>query len=1484
MISKSSDGLHVLLPTLAEWFRRNVGTPTPPQRRAWPVIAEGRHTLVLAPTGSGKTLSAFLACLDHLWRHPASAPGVRVLYLSPLKALNQDIARNLEGPLQGILKTAEGLGAPLPTLRLAVRTGDTPAADRQRIVRKPPEILITTPESLHLMLTSKARQVLRGVSHVIVDEIHALCSNKRGVFLSLLLERLEAINTQPEGFLRIGLSATQRPLETVARFLGGWTQDPVQGRFVPRPVTIIDTGQRKQLDLQVTFPSPPRYPGQPFPGSIWPAIEQHIHQWINEHRSTIVFANNRRVVERLTARLNDMADDSCRMADQHQSSVLSHQSSVLSPQPSAIPQAPQWIKAHHGSISLERRRETESALKQGELRAVVATASLELGIDMGAVDLVCQVESPGGIARGLQRVGRAGHVVGQASKGRLLAKTPGDLLESAALARGMSLGEVEALRVPTNCLDILAQQVVACVAVDRWDVSELFQLIRRADPYQNLSAEAFETVLEMVSGRLGGDVEAFRDLRPRIVWDRVHNRLHPLPGTAQQAIVNGGAIPDTGQFPLYLGDGGPRLGELDEEFVLERRVGETFVLGSSTWKIEAIEPHRVLVSSAEGRAALMPFWRGEAASRTPELGEQVGRLCRELKGRLDDPEVCNWLVSEYHLDPTSARTLLDHVARQVRSAGAVPDDQTVLVETFRDPAGELALAILTPFGGRLHQALKLVLQGRLRERLGIEVASLHADDGLLIRLPDQEEPPLDLFEGLSVDQAERLLRQELGESALFGLRFRQNAGRALLMPRPDPNRRTPLWLQRLRARDLLQVARKVPDFPIVVETYRECLDDDLDLPRLRRFLQQIEAGEIRVVTLQRETPSPFASELIQPFTTKFLYEWDEPKRSDNVDRSAEAAGGLLDGLLASSLDPSAMERVESRLRGQGHPPRTLDEMAEWLERLGDLTPSELSGPMLGFLEDLQSQGRAAQIELSNTTEPARWINCEDVPKYIDAFHPTPNSHFLSTILLRFLRTRALVGPNDLTARYPIDRVEAAELLEHWEEQGALIRLESGRWGDRRNLEEVRRLSIALKRRESLAVAPELFADFVASRQRVHPDTQLEGKAALERVFELLQGYPAPATLWESALLPSRLKGYRPAWLDDLLSGGGWTWRALGTGSSEPRIAFIPRDFAGTWPPPEGEPKLSEDEAALYQHLAQQGATFAADLVAKGTGLEPSRTRRALEGLLNQGMVTNDRFDPVRPGGKALLEALEAATMVSTRRSLRGLGRPRPRRLLSERSEGRWAICQETEVDPEASLLAWASVLIDRYGVLTRETVNLDPWAPPWREFYPLLDRAELRGELRRGYFVEGLSGVQYAPAEVVEELSRLGEASEAKPLKLSTLDPANLYGSGAPLDIPLLQGGTARLTRTSSNSLILIAGRPILIVEGNGRRLTGLASASEAELGAALSLLPTLAAHGRPLKIQTYNDQPAWKSAIAPRLAELGFVREPPGMTFYVGY
>jgi ATP-dependent Lhr-like helicase len=1468
--ANTDDVLSLFLPPVAKWFRAALGEPTLAQRQSWPLIAGGKNTLILAPTGSGKTLAAFLACLDGLWRQDPPPPGVRVLYVSPLKALNNDIHRNLQVPLAGVGETARRMGYALPALTTAVRTGDTPAAERQRLIRRPPHVLITTPESLHILLTSRAREALRQVTHCIVDEIHALCANKRGVFLSLLLERLAVLT--PNSFLRIGLSATQRPLEEVARFLGGQEQ-VADGRFAPRPVSIVDAGLRKDLDLRVVCPVE-HFGPQP-EKSIWPSIYRLIGDQVREHRSTIVFGNNRRSVERITAHLNEEEE---------------------------------IARAHHGSVSLEMREATEEALKEGRLPAVVATGSLELGIDMGAVELVCQVESPGNVARGLQRVGRAGHLVGKTSKGRLIPKTPADLLEQAALVREMVAGRVEPIQVPINCLDVLSQQLVSLAAMDTWDVPTLFALVRRAYPYRDLAPSAFETVLQMISGRYRFDPGAagapgsrLAALQPRVSWDRVHNRLITLPGSRQMAIVNGGTIPDTGQYAAYTHTG-VRIGELDEEFIYERRTGDAFLLGTNAWRVDKIEADRVLVSPAEGAPAMIPFWRGEGLGRTYDLGVAFGGFLRELVQRLDSPECVRWLENDYFLDTRAARNVRDHVRRQFAATGRVPTDRTLVIEASRDQLGDWQVILLSPLGRKLHLALRLVLESRLRERLGYRPQCLHHDDGLLIRLTDTDEPVLDLFEGLTPENIEPMILEELADSALFALRFRQNAARALLLPRLKLGRRAPLWLQRLRGRDLLQVARRHPDFPIVVETFRECLHDHLDVPRLQGLLSRIRDAQIAVVTRRAESPSPFASGLLFNFTAANMYQYDdtEPveKTSLHLDRE------LLDHLVAPGrhdhlLDPRAINQVERRLRGLGQPPRSAAEAAEWLRRLGDLMPAELEGPMLEFLRQLEADGRAHLITLPGDREPGRWVLTEEEPVYRAAFGVQPATAerqqlAAETILARFLETHALVGLGDVLSRYPFEPDWARRKLQEWATSGRLVSVppaadtETVQWSAPENLDQVRRGSLALLRREILTVSPQQFADFVLHWQRIHPDARKGEASGVDDALTRLQALPLPAELWERVLLPARVPGYQARWLDEMISGGTWTWAAQGDAPPGPGLlAFLNREAIHSIARP-----LSAESSALTPFdeqirgcLQTRGASFVADL-ALDTRLSPEQVRSALWNLARHNLVTNDRFDVIRKGEETAKHFDDV-----TPRTSRGPSAGRRRRT-GQLPEGRWSLLPWGNPSPEERIIRSAKLLLHRYGVAARELALLDPWMPAWRLLHEVLSRMELSGEVRRGYFVEGLSGAQFALPEAMEPLRNLHLPSTANQpaVLLHSLDPANLYGSAAPFDIPLLDGGTRSFVRRAGNWLVVRAGRPVLLIEGQGKRLTALASASAADKVAAVARLPAIldgdrsSASRHKLEVEEWNGQPVTATEGRELLEAAGFVRDYQGMVLYAAW
>jgi ATP-dependent Lhr-like helicase len=1499
----TTDPLGLFLPAVREWFRATLGAPTPPQQMGWPSIAAGRHTLILAPTGSGKTLAAFLACLDHLWRQGPLPRGVRVLYVSPLKALNNDIHRNLQAPLEGVAQTARRLGAPLPALEAAVRTGDTPTRERQRMLRKPPHVLITTPESLHLLLTSRGRDVLRGVTHVIVDEIHALCTNKRGVFLSLLLERLEAIGRRGDGngFVRIGLSATQRPLEEVARYLGGQLLE--EGEVRSRPVTIVDAGLRKDLDLGIVNPAEQF---GPLPEqSVWPSIYRLLGEQIRNHRSTIVFANDRRSVERITSFLNEDEE---------------------------------LARAHHGSVALEVRQQIESALKEGRLPAVCATASLELGIDMGAVDLVCQVASPGNVARALQRVGRAGHLVGQKSKGRFVPRTHADLLEQAVLVREMTAGRVEEIRVPTNCLDVLAQQLVALAAMDDWGAPEAFELVRRAYPYRDLSPQAFEATLEMVSGRYRfAPAEASREhqrpeegpaqkrvpppvadapgspspgadaprsptpmeaLQPRLSWDRIHNRLVALPGSQQTALVNGGTIPDTGQYAAVLPNGA-RIGELDEEFIYERRVGDAFLLGTNAWRLERIEADRVIVAPAEGAPALVPFWRGEGTGRSYDLGKAVGAFLREFTERLDQPGCIEWLMADFHLDRRAAQSLRHHVSRQVVSAGCCPTDRTLIVEASRDQLGDWQVILLSPFGQRLHLALRLALEARLRERLGYHPQCLHHDDGILVRLTDTDEPVVDLFAGLDPDRVEEWILNELADSALFALRFRQNAARSLLLPRGQAGKRAPLWLQRLRGRDLLQVARRHPDFPVVVETFRECLHDHLDVPRLRELLACIRSGEVKVVTRRTESPSPFAAGLLFSFTASYMYQYDR------VESEREGAGALdrklLEQLVASPgqgrrLDPRAVHQVERRLRGLGMPPRTPAEMAEWLRRLGDLGQADLEGPMAGFLEQLLAEGLALQIQLPRCEQPSRWISAEEANLYRDAFglegaEPDQAQASAAAILGRFLNTHALVGLADILARYPFERSWAERQLEQWARAGRAVVVERGgeplQYSAPANLEQVERGSLGLLRREVVTCQPQQLADFVLRWQRVHPAERRGESAGLAEALDRLQGLPLHAELWEQTVLPARVPGYQPRWLDEWIAGGSGAWVARGEAGGSLLVAFFAREtLLQLSPPGAGEaPASDEDGQKVAEMLQRRGASFVTDL-ACDTGLSPGAVRTALLGLSNRGEATNDHFDVIRRG-----EQLEPVAGEPGRGG-RALSMRSVRRVASARPEGRWSLVRWGKPGVEELALAHCTLLLQRYGVVARELAVMDPWLLPWRVLYEVLSRLEMAGEVRRGYFVEGLSGAQFALPEAAALLQdRHAPSTASEPVVLlHTMDPANLYGSGAPFDIPLLDGGTRPLLRRAGNWLVLKAGRPVLLVEQQGRKLTALASASREDVAAAVRCLPSMFDYQRNLTgrrrvtVEEWNGGTVTTSEGRELLEQAGFVRDYQAMTLYAAW
>src|SRR5438105_992028 len=908
--------LELFRPETRAWFERNFAAPTPAQEKGWPAIAGGGHVLIQAPTGSGKTLAAFLSAIDRLTA--TSGTGLRVLYVSPLKALNYDIERNLRGPLAGLQSE----------LRIAVRTGDTPQKERAAMLREPPDILITTPESLYLLLTSRARANMKGVRTLILDEVHAVAGTKRGAHLALSVERLERLVDEP--FQRIGLSATQRPLEEIGRFVSG-----------ARPIQLVDAGIAKQLDLKVVVPlEDMREPGtdskpadllgtgsEGSQQSIWPSIYPELLRLVEQHRSTILFVNNRRLAERLALRLNELAER-------------------------------EIARAHHGSLAREQRLEIEELLKAGEIPCLVATSSLELGIDMGAVDLVIQVESPKSVARGLQRIGRAGHELGAVSKGRIFPKFRADLLESAVVAERMQKGLIEETVIPRNPLDVLAQQIVAIAAEEEISVEDLHELVRGAYPFADLSRTQLENVLDMLAGRYPSD--EFAELRPRIVWDRTAGVIRGRQGVRRLAVTNAGTIPDRGLFGVHLVDGGGRVGELDEEMVYEARAGQTFLLGASTWRIEEITRDRVLVSPAPGVPGAVPFWKGEGVGRPYELGEEIGRFSRNLVSKSDQTNL-DQLV-RLGLTTFAARNLITFLREQEQATGAVPSDRTVVVERFRDEIGDWRVCILTPFGARIHAPWALALGARLRESLGLEVQSIWSDDGIALHLPDADAPPSSDALLLEPEELEELVVAEVGQSALFGARFRENAARALLIPRRRPGERTPLWQQRLKAQGLLQVARRYGSFPIILETYRECLQDVFDLPALKRLLQGLRTRELDLVDVETPSASPYSASLLFDYIATYMYEDDTPpaaRRAPAVSLERDLLRELLgQEELRDLMDPGALEEVEGQLRGD---PRTVDHLHDKLRLRGDLRAGEYEARLA---EPLLAERRALLVRFA----------------------------------------------------------------------------------------------------------------------------------------------------------------------------------------------------------------------------------------------------------------------------------------------------------------------------------------------------------------------------------------------------------------------------------------------------------------------------------------------------------------------------------------
>jgi ATP-dependent helicase Lhr and Lhr-like helicase len=1446
-----TDALAPFSAPVREWFAATFEAPTDAQRDGWRQIAAGRHTLIHAPTGSGKTLAAFLWCLDRLAREPGpprtrEQPGhVRVLYISPLKALTYDVERNLRAPLAGIGLAATRLGEPVPQIAVASRTGDTPAEDRRDIVRHPPDILITTPESLYLMLTSGAREVLRQVEHVIVDEVHAIAGTKRGAHLALSLERLEKLRApDAEAPQRIGLSATQRPLETIARFLGGVG--------LGREVSIVDAGARKPLELKVVVPvedmsrlgevlPPEDQPGgaawrDDMPTSIWPAIHPQILELIRAHKSTIVFTNSRRLAERLAHRLNDLAGE-------------------------------ELVRAHHGSIAREQRLQIEEELKAGRLPALVATSSLELGIDMGAVDLVIQVESPTSVARGLQRVGRAGHQVGAPSKGVIFPKYRGDLLESAVVTRRMHEGAIEATTLPRNPLDVLAQQIVAMAVMDRWTVGDILETVTRAAPFETLSREVLEGVLGMLAGAYPSD--EFAELKPRLTWDRVTDVVEGRRDARVVAVTSGGTIPDRGLYGVFMtgeaGTPGRRVGELDEEMVYELRAGmhgDVIVLGASSWRVMDITPDRVIVDPAPGIPGKLPFWKGDAVGRPIELGKALGAFVGELeadisKGARGRAQAAKRLQETHDLDELATENLLAYLEEEREIVGALPTDRRIVVERFRDELGDWRLCLLTPFGGRVHAPWSLAIETRIRDRLGLEVQTIWSDDGIAIRLPEGELDGIEPLLFPDPDDVEDLVVAEVGSSALFASRFRENAARALLLPRRRPGTRTPLWQQRQRSADLLAVASRYGSFPILVETYRECLSDVFDLPALRELLSGVERREISVQSVETVKASPFAGSLMFDYVAAYMYDGDSPlaeRRAGALTLDRDLLRELLgQEELRELLDPDALADLELSLQALAEDRRatTIDQLHDLLRRLGDLSAAEVAARIEGgervaegWLADLASSRRAVSLRVGGEE---RWIAIEDVARYRDAVGVAPpvgvpqaflgaTTAALESLLARWARTHGPFLTPEPARRWGLPLGVVEETLERLLAAGSVLRGEfrpdgvEREWCDPEVLRLLRRRSLARLRREVEPVEQAALARFlpawhgVAAAGEVPPP--LRGSAALERLAEVvdqLAGVALPASVLERDILPVRIPGYQPRLLDELGSLGEVAWVGRGSlGRDDGRICLYRPGREVLRPSgaaDESERPSSPRHDAIREHLARRGASFYREVYAAAGGGTDREVLDALWDLVWAGEVTNDTFAPLRA-----LRWKRRSRDSRQRRAgrLTSLGPPE--------AAGRWSLVEPLVGGaPTERLHAQTLALLDRHGVLTREAVAGEGLEGGFSAVYPVLRALEEAGRIRRGYFVEGLGGAQFALAGAIDRLRAVREPGSDREIHvLAAADPANPYG--AALAWPRRDEADRRpFQRAAGAYVVFVDGEAVLYVDRGGTSLQTLPAFGDEE-------------------------------------------------------
>lgn len=1583
-------------PATQDWFRGAFASPTNAQIGAWDAISAGKHALVVAPTGSGKTLSAFLWSIDRIFhekpvipdgaakrrrRVDPAAPATRVLYISPLKALGVDVERNLRSPLVGIGQSARRLGIEVPDVTVGVRSGDTPSADRRKLVQHPPDILITTPESLYLMLTSQAGETLRDVHTVIVDEVHAVAATKRGAHLAVSLERLDALRrsfaSDAPPAQRIGLSATVRPIDEVARFLGG-----------AEPVEIVAPRASKAFDMKVVVPiddmlnpPPPPSPYQSVPGaqespdaaaeasvdadeaidedwfadgstggrrrasgagetestgSVWPHVEEAIVDRILQHRSTIVFCNSRRLAERLTGRLNEIYSERLGL-DLPEPTVPA---AMMAQAGATAGAEPVLAKAHHGSVSKEQRAQVEEELKSGALRCVVATSSLELGIDMGAVDLVIQVEAPPSAASGLQRIGRAGHQVGEVSRAALFPKHRGDVLHTAIVTERMLAGQIEAIAVPQNPLDILAQHTVAAASVGPVDVEGWYETLKRSAPFRSLPRSAYEATLDLIAGRFPSD--EFAELRPRVVWDRDLGVLTGRPGSQHIAVTSGGTIPDRGLFGVFVAgeSQNARVGELDEEMVYESRVNDVFTLGTTSWRIVEITHDRVNVVPAFGQPGKVPFWHGDGIGRPAELGEALGRFSREVSTAKPDKAEERLLAAG--LDEYAQDNLLAYLAEQREATGTLPTDRQLTVERGRDEVGDWRVILHSPYGMQVHAPWALAVNARIRERLGVDGSAVASDDGIIARIPDAaaEPPGADLFV-FDPDELDQLVTEEVGGSALFASRFRECAARALLMPRRNPGKRTPLWQQRQRSAQLLEVARRYPTFPIILETLREVLQDVYDVPSLLRLMRGIVDRRIRLIETEPAQPSPFARDLLFGYVGAFMYEGDSPlaeRRAAALSVDPALLGELLGKVeMRELLDPDVIaqfEREAQRLDPDRRA-RGLEGVADLLRLLGPFDAAEIAARLepvddtaerateaeaSALVDDLIAARRAIPVTIAGTTRVAA---IEDAGRLRDALGvalpvgiPTaflePVADPLGDLVARFARTHGPFTADAVAGRLGVGVAVARLTLQRLESQGRVTSgfflpeewapptgsasfhgppKESGNgddaeWCDTEVLRRLRMRSLAAIRGSVEPVPQDAYARFLPVWQ--HVTRPLEGIDGVAAVVEQLAGVPIPASAWESLVLPARVADYTPGMLDELTSTGEVVWS--GHGSLPGRdgwIALHPVDalpLTLALPDADDDPAPGSLDAQLLTALDGGGAYFASQLRPL-TGAENEQSVvEALWRLTWAGRVTNDTFAPVRTLVSGGSQAHRVSRRTPRARLYRGAAVRAVAASVPHRPPaigGRWSLLPAPEPDAALRATASASLLLDRYGVVTRGAIQAEGVPGGFAQAYRVLAGFEEAGHCRRGYVIEKLGAAQFAASATVDRLREFAGLSDPPPLRtvvLAATDPANPYG--AALAWPALEGVGHRPGRKAGALVAIVDGALTLYLERGGKSALAFTGDEAALAAAARELVATARARRLDtLTIEQVNGAFVYGTAVGRALREAGFVESPRGLT-----